>query len=212
MTVRASISWDRAAQELGYQVKGVLGDIVLKRLKKVRDCPTAAGDVNMETDDAGCPHTPTPGTIEPIPPVDDSPEMSRGKLDIMCDEATNVLGSLNRSVTKGDTSRRLDEKMKTVNHFKGNLMAAGLNQDASEAQRTRVAEIAIWMDEAKNSAKKLKKDRNNKSKEDGDGKGTPTAEKQGPKRDPSTTSSNLNRFTMKQSRLGDAITPKQAPP
>jgi hypothetical protein len=117
-----------------------------------------------------------------------------------------------RSVTKGDTSRRLDEKMKTVDQFKGNLMAAGLNKDASEAQRTRVAEIAIWMDEAKNSAKKLKKDRHNKSKDDGDGKGTPTAEKQGPKRDPSTTASNLNRFTMKQSRLGDAITPKKAPP
>jgi hypothetical protein len=127
-------------------------------------------------------------------------------------EATNILGSLNRLVTKGDTSRRLEEKMKTVDQFKGNLMAAGLNKDASEAQRTRVAEIAIRMDEAKNSAKKLKKDRHNKSKDGGnDGKGTPTAKKPGPKRDPSTTSSNLNRFTMKQSRLGDATTPKQAP-
>jgi hypothetical protein len=75
MTVRASISWDRAAQELGYQVKGVLGDIVLKRLKKARAGPEAAGDVNMETEDAGCPRTPTTGTIEPLPPVDDSPEM-----------------------------------------------------------------------------------------------------------------------------------------
>jgi hypothetical protein len=35
----------------------------------------------------GCPQTPThAGALEPLPPVDDSPEMSRGKLDIMCDE------------------------------------------------------------------------------------------------------------------------------
>jgi hypothetical protein len=50
------------------------------------------------------------------------------------------------------------------------------------------------------------------SADKGYGKGTPTADKQGPKRDPSTTSSNLNRFTMKQSQLGDAITLKKAPP
>jgi hypothetical protein len=64
--------------------------------------------------------------------------------------------------------------------------------------------------------------RHNKSKEDGDGKGTPTADKQGPKRDPSTTkgtpkressiaSSKLN-STMKQKRVGTVTPPNKAPP
>jgi hypothetical protein len=125
--------------------------------------------------------------------------MERGKLDIMYDKASNILDRLNRSVAKGDTNKRLNNKMKAVEKSKTNLMAAGLNKLVSNAQRTRVAEMSVWMEEAKNEAKGVKKARYDKIKS-----------KSGLKRDPSTNALSFNRGTIKQSRLGDASPQKQA--
>jgi hypothetical protein len=162
MSVRASISWDRAAQVLEYEVKGVLGDISVKRLKSGKTNPIAVAEGAMDIDIKGKvpPVTPTSSSIPKESLLQNSPEMERGKLDIMYDEASNIHDSLNRSVAKGNTNRRLDDKMKAAEKSKTNLMAAGLNKIMSKAQRTRVAEMAIWMEEAKNTAKGVKKARN----------------------------------------------------
>jgi hypothetical protein len=183
MSVRASISWDRAAQVLEYEVKGVLGDISVKRLKSGKTNPIAVAEGAMDIDIKGKvpPVTPTSSSIPKESLLQNSPEMERGKLDIMYDEASNIHDSLNRSVAKGNTNRRLDDKMKAVEKSKTNLMAAGLNKIMSKAQRTRVAEMAIWMEEAKNKAKGVKKARNDEIKS-----------KTGPKRDPSTNASSFN--------------------
>jgi hypothetical protein len=74
-------------------------------------------------------------------PLSDSPEMTRGRLDILCDEATMVLDSLKRLVTKEDSNRKLDDKLRTAGATKLNIMAAGLNKSATEAQRIRVCGI-----------------------------------------------------------------------
>jgi hypothetical protein len=53
MSVRASISWDRAAQVLKYEVKGVLGDILLKRLKSGRTNSAGVAEGAMDIDVEG---------------------------------------------------------------------------------------------------------------------------------------------------------------
>jgi hypothetical protein len=138
----------------------------------------------------------------------------RGRLNILCDEATMVLDSLKRSVTKEDSNRKLDDKFRTAEATKVNLMAAGLNKNATEAQRIRVAELAVWMDEAKNAAKKVKKDRTKSTAASSGCPRTPStaaSTKGTPKRESSIASSSLN-STMKQKRVGTVTPPKQAPP
>jgi hypothetical protein len=163
MTVKVSVEWDRAAQELDCKLGlGMLGDIELKRWNprahgRGREEKSCSGDGNdMET-----------GNPPELVAAAESPDMANKKLTFMIELAQHQQGSLLRSVGE-KAVKKTEEKILQMERNLLNMSVAALAPTTTETQKTLVREVAMYAQEAKVKANvmvKAEKKKNNKTKE-----------------------------------------------